>query len=454
MNRAAAILAALAFLTIAFFGVRATLIAHTFMGDFRAFYCAGELAREGTFDYSLDRIAPCESREVPGGYFAATPSLVVPAPLPGYAIAPFAASSLLDYAPATVVWWLVLLAATVLAAWVVALLGWARFDVALVAFAFPAAIVSMPLGELPPIALAGIALCALGMQRDAVWLRISGFVLAATQPQMAVALAIAMVSARPKTWREVAAVALILGVASVATIGLAQNVAYVRDFLPAHVASEILRVQQYTVSWVFAELGAPLGVAAWIGRVVYVIALACAAVVSRRVARAGEFAGAIAVAIAIALLGGPFVHLDHLLCALPAALWLASRKSVSGIVAAVLLALPVTSIFANPFLVFAVAIFTFWIASSYGISRRRSAYAALGAMAIAVALAVLSVRFGFAFRSAAHDSGNAWATYVATHNVVGGVLVWIVKAPLWIALIVLVAAAWRISSSTPAIRAS
>ena len=454
MNRAVAILAALAFLTIGYFGIRATVTARTLMGDFRAFYCAGELAREGSFDYSLERIAPCESRAVPDGFFSATPSLVVPAPLPGYAIAPFAALSFLDYPAATVVWWLALLAAAVLAAYVMALLGWARFDAALVAFAFPAAIVSMPLGELPPLALAGIALGALGMQRDVAWLRIAGFALVATQPQMAVAVAIAAIAARPKTWREVAAVVAVLGVASVVTIGFAQNVAYVRDFLPAHVASELLRVQQYTVSWIFAELGAPLGVAAWIGRVVYVIALAGAAVVSRRLAQTGEYAGAIAAAVAIALLGGPFVHVDHLLCAIPAALWLASRKSLGGVVAAVLLALPITSIFANPILVFAVAIFTFWIASSYGISRRRSAYAALGAMTVAVGLALLSVRFGFAFHSAAHDAGNAWATYVATHNVVGGVLVWIVKAPLWIALIVLVVAGSRVSSSNSAFRAS
>ncbi|MDQ2866628.1 MAG: hypothetical protein M3R51_10410 [Candidatus Eremiobacteraeota bacterium] len=425
--------------------MKASLPSHMLMGDFRAFYCAGELAREGRFDYSLDRIAPCESRPVPAPFFSATRKLAVPAPLPGYAIAPFAVLSLLPYAAAAVLWWIALFATAVSTAVALARLKWSAFGIALLALALPVGLVCMPLGELPPFALAGIAMCALGMRSDRPALRAAGFALLCSQPQLAVAAAIAMICAVPKSWREVAAVAVALAALSLVTIGVSQNVAYVRDFLPAHVASEVVRVQQYTLSWALAEIGVSFPIAIAAGRVAYGIALVLAGFFALRLSAADEKAAACAVGVVLALFGGPFVHQDHIACAVPAALWLASRKIRAGIVAVVLFALPVASIFANPVLVPLVAVCSFSISRAYRASMRVSGYSSLGAMAATVCLALLSVRLRFAFHSAAHGAG-VWASYVSTHNVVGGALIWIIKAPVWIALLLVSIGAFQLAT--------
>ncbi|MDP9111885.1 MAG: hypothetical protein M3M96_09665 [Candidatus Eremiobacteraeota bacterium] len=447
MNRAAAIAAALVFFIVALFGAHNALKNNAFMGDFRAFYCAGDLARRGHFDYSLERIAPCESSSAPRGFLSATPLLVVPAPLPGYVVAAFVPLSLLAYPLASACWWGLLFGIAVVAAVLLARLGWSTADAAIVALALPVGVVCMPPGELPPFALAGIVVAATGVQRDLRWLRFAGFAIAATQPQLALALALAMLVVSPKTWREIAAVTVGLALVSIGTIGFAENISYVWDFLPSHVAVEVHRVQQFTVSWAVAQLGASVTAATWTGRIVYVIALTSAAFAAKRLAIVGEGGAACAVAVVFALLGGPFVHQDHVVCAIPAALWLASKRGgVPGITACVLLALPVASIFANPILVLTVAAFTFWLASSYGVSLRRSAYAALGAMIFAVGLAELSVRMGLPFHAPANAAGDVWARYVATNDIAGGALIWIVKAPVWIALTMVVVAALRLTT--------
>ena len=410
-------------------------------GDFRAFYCAGELVRQHAFSYAESAIAPCESVSLPG-FYTASSATVVPAPLPGYLAALFVPFSLLPFPLACAAWTAFSVACVFAAFAVLARLGWARFDTAVVASAILLGTAVLVQGELSSVALLGIALVIYGCERDRAALRVAGLVLAFAEPQIALGVA-AVLAARRRTLFEVFAVVVGLFALSLVTIGWSANVAYLQDFLPAHVAAELARAQQYTLSWAFAQLGASPAVALWCGRVFFAAALAAAYWCGRR----GRPEIAVAGGAALALAFGPFVHLDHLICALPAAFVAAREIRIAGALALLLVALPVTAIFAQPLLLLAVPVVVFWVLVSFGISSRAATYGALAGVMTGAAFAVVSVRLGFNF-SAGRASGGAWATYIARHEVVTGLLIWIVKAPVWIGLasIAVVAAALAVRS--------
>jgi hypothetical protein len=403
-------------------------------GDFRAFYCSGELARVHAFSYAESAIAPCESLSQPG-FFTASRATIVPSPLPGYLVALFVPLSLLQFPVACVVWAIGQVVAAVAALWLLARSRWVRFDVAIAAAMVMLGVVILPVGEMTPTALLGIVLVMVGCERDSAAWRAAGLAVAFVEPQIALGVAAALCARRRGAF-EVLGVAAALLTLSVIVIGWSADVAYVRDFLPAHVAAELPRAQQYTLSWALRQLGASPSVALWVGRVVFLVALVAAFLSARFGPSATR---AVAAGAALALAFGPFVHLDHMICALPAA-FLVARASQTGAIALTLLALPLTTIFANPLLILFVPLVTYWLLSAYLKRPRVAVYGALASVLAALGFALVSAKLGFAFRTGAND-GGAWATYVAQHNVVGGALIWIVKTPLWAALLVVACAA-------------
>jgi hypothetical protein len=351
----------------------------------------------------------------------------VPAPLPGYLAALFVPFSMLSFPAACAVWTVVMLAATVLACLALAQLEWIAFDAALAASAVLVGTTILPSGELSPLAFAGVALVILGCARDRPILRIAGMLLASAEPQIALGVA-AVLAARRRTLCEAAVVAVALAVVCVLAIGRAESVAYVRDVLPTHVASELLRAQQYTIPWGLAQSGVAAATALLTGRIMYALALLAAFLCGAW----GRPAPAASAGAALTLAFGPFVHLDHLICALPAAA-LAARSYRAGSVALLALVLPVTAVFTQPLLVFAVPLIAYWVFRTYGYSVRVASYGALCFVAAAAAFAWTSERVGFAFRHTA-ASGGLWVQYVARHDVAAGALIWIVKVPVWVGL--------------------
>jgi len=419
--RIVAALALLAYVTIA--GVLSAHARGEFMGDFRAFYCAGELARAHAFTYDPAALTACESRPE-SGFFTATETSV-PAPLPGYAIAPFALLSFLPFPVASALWFTAVLACGIAGVWLLSKLGLVPFDLGIALASILLGAVNAPVGELPPLAFLGMALVMHGCKHDDRRARIVGLLLTFAEPQIALGVAVAL-AATATDWRryaEIAGTLALLGALTVATVGFDQTLAYAITVVPAHVASEVQRVQQYTLSWVLAQLNvAPAG-ALWIGRAAYLGSLFYTYGVARRPGT--DPARAVAAGGALALFFGPFVHLDHILCALPAALLVADALPVTGAIGLLLLAIPLTVVFGNPLLIVAVPIVTYWATAQ--------AYAALGATVAALGIAGISARIGFTFRSAAATSGT-WAQYIARHDIVSGLLIWIVKAPVWIGL--------------------
>jgi hypothetical protein len=417
--RAVAAAALLALVT--FFGVSNARANHELMGDFRAFYCAGELARAHAFNYDQPAIAPCESRPQPG-FFTAGASTSVPAPLPGYAIALFEPLALLPFPAAAVLWGCITLGCVLCACALVAALGWMRIDAAIVLAAILTGAVIVPPGELGGVAFLGLMLLAFGCERDLAPARIAGLLLLAFEPQIALC-SYAVLIWRSEYWRELFAAAVVLAAATLFAIGPQAAVAYVAGVLPAHVATELHRAQQYTIGWALVQMGAPSAIAVWTGRVCYLLAIASAALIGKR----SSGAVAVVAAAALALAFGPFVHLNHLICALPAAL---ATESSLGLFAALLIAFPPTVLFSQVLLVVVVPVAIYWILRAQDASARASAYAALMGVVIIAAIAAISERVGFSFVTS-HVRGNDWAAYVARHDVVNGALIWIVKAPVW-----------------------
>ena len=81
-----------------------------FLIDFRAFYCAGAALDAGADPYRAEPLRSCEVaawEAFPAGY----PEVAVPAPLPGYALTPFALLARLPYGVAAALWECALVAA-------------------------------------------------------------------------------------------------------------------------------------------------------------------------------------------------------------------------------------------------------------------------------------------------------------------------------------------------------
>ena len=430
-----------------------------FMGDFKAFYCAGRVRLEGQNPYDAAPIAACEQAPAPAPLFVIARGEVLPAPLPGYLVAAFVPFGALPFAFAVALWLVLLFAAF---AGAVALLR--RLQVGdpwtlLVAFSIALMGLCVPVGELPPIALFGIALAAFGAMRDRPGLLGCGVAIAMCEPQIGIAVAIAC-AALSRRFAIAAGVALGgLALLSFATLGIGGNVAYVRDVLPAHVLSELPSVLQYGLSWVLYGLGVPSGPAVTLGRLQWIVMLAVALFVARSPFGRRNPAFAVLAAPAIVVVGGPFLHLDHIALALPAALWLCARRERArawNLAAAICLALPLLFIFALTTLLAWIPIVAAWLGMAYtrrGIVALRAAAAALVVM-VAIALATLKTGLGSETLPqlqglSASLAQTPWSAYVRSHLVYTAWTIWLVKAPTWFGVLATAAALLGAAVATP-----
>ena len=388
----AAIAAALLFaLVIGILEVHDAVRARVLMGDFRAFYCAGQIAAEHGDPYAGDDLARCEHEAAPEHFFSPQPTLVVPAPLPGYLVAAFVPLGILPLPLAAIVFSLASLIATALGAWCLVRLRWTSTACVIVATALPVLALSFCFGQLPPFTFAGVALTAWAMGTGRPRWCALGVVLAMAAPQLGVPLALAAIVSDRRTWGTMIAAFAGLGALSLLVVGLAHNIEFMRDVLPAHIASEVPSMKQYSLSWALHQFGWSDAAARAGGQISYLVMVGLGAVVAWILARRGESAAACAMAPTLALIGGPFVHLAHMLAAIPAALWLAERTRPHAIGTAPLiaLALPIPILFSDPLHVLAIPVIAGWIAYAYVERQAIALRAAAGAICASALLAVL-----------------------------------------------------------------
>ncbi len=239
-----------------------------------------------------------------------------------------------------------LLLALACAACVFTLARFARiaWESALAVFALALAALSLPFGEVVPIALGCISLSGLFAWRErprAAALAAAG---AMIEPHLGLPVCLALAVWLPATRVTLACAFGALGVLSLLALGPAANLEYFTSVLPAHALSEATRDTQYSLTAVLAALGLPP-------------ARRCAAVRSgtprcswrddfrrdgsrKRTPNAAFLA---CIPPAFAVFGGTFIHVTQIAAALPAAVLLAgyATRTVRTLAVVALLALAV-----------------------------------------------------------------------------------------------------------------
>ncbi len=423
------------------------------MCNFKAFYCAAHVLATGGNPYKAAPLSACEAASSPA-FFEPRDGLIVPAPLPGYAIAAIVPFSALTFPVAAVVWSCLLAICAALAIVLFARLGLGNVWAIAVALSIAVMGDGLMSGELEPIALLGIALAAWSASRPHPSVRSlaamsCGLALAFAEPQIGIAAAIACAMLSRRGALVGAGVVAVLGLVSLVALGVHENVAYIRDVLPAQSSSELSAVAQFSLSWVLGRLGVTPGAALLAGHLQWIAMLGVTAWFARTMLARTNPEIAVLAGPAFVVVGGPYLHPDHIGLAIPAAMWIASRSlrpawlfAVPLVALAVPLIIPIfmESSVPLPMVVITAASVAAFVGGEYGGSERAALYSAAAvAAALFVSAALLNVVGDNATTIAAPALSQAipqasWAHFVASH-VVTTWPVWLVKAPTWLGIL-------------------
>ncbi|HEX3672361.1 MAG TPA: hypothetical protein VHT92_11720, partial [Candidatus Cybelea sp.] len=435
------------------------------MGDFRAFYCAARVTSEGANPYRVEPLRSCETSLGMTQFFKNNPGIVIPAPLPGYSLAALVPLALLPFAIAAAIW-----SALLAVACVVCVLTLARFanltrETALAILSIALVALSLPFGEVVPLALGCIALAGyfawLGHARAAALAGAGAMI----EPHLGLPVCIALAVWLPATRWTLAIAFVGLGALALVALGPAVNLEYFGSVLPAHALSEATRDTQYSLTAVLAALGVSPEAAVRGGTLWYAAMVVAGTIVAGRLAKQMKNAAFLAcVPPAFAVFGGTFIHVTQIAAALPAAALLVSysaqRYRVLAIVALLALAVPWYWVM-SPALIVAPLVPVAYLAWRYTREGRFALVAGVGAAALLLGLVEL---VGMTPHVAAHTLPPAidprlaeasWSRFTVkgSTNVLAG---WMLRLPTWIALSTLLvllarAAGARIAAAVPAI---
>jgi hypothetical protein len=430
-------------------GLQTSIVARTgfLMGDFRAFYCGARVASHGADPYHTEPLRSCEISLGKTAFFQQNPGVVIPAPLPGYVLAALVPLSLLPFAAAAALW-----AAILLLAWIACIATLMRFagvpwEVALAVFALSLGALSLPFGEVVPIALAFIGMCAYFAWRGSWYAAALCAAGTMVEPHLGLPVCVALAIWEPRTRVPLALSACALGAASLAFLGSAVNLEYLRSVLPAHALSEIARDTQYSLTAVLYSLGAAQSAALRAGAVCYLAMLALGALFGGLLARRTKN-GAFLVCVppAFAVLGGAFIHATQIAVALPAALLLIAcakkEDRTLALVALLILAVPWSWVVSPAFLIAPLFPIAYLAWQFWGGNARAILVAAFAAAALSTLLIALPrpTPHGGAHRVApvidARLAESSWSTFTQRSST-NGAAAWIVRAPTWAGLLLL-----------------
>jgi hypothetical protein len=460
--------AAVLLASLAALGLQTEVVTRTgfLMGDFRAFYCAARVTSTGANPYRVEPLRSCETSLGVTPFFKKNPGIAIPAPLPGYSLAVLVPLAMLPFPFAAALW--ALLLALGCAACVFALARFARlpWESALAVFALALTALSLPFGEVVPIALGCISLSGYFAWRErprAAALAAAG---AMIEPHLGLPVCIALAVWLPATRALLGCAFGALALLSLLALGPATNLEYFTSVLPAHALSEATRDTQYSLTAVLAALGLPLGAAVRGGTLWYAAMLAAGAFIAGRLALRTRNAAFLAcVPPAFAVFGGTFIHVTQIAAALPAAVLLAgyATRTVRTLAIVALLALAVPwDWVVSPALILAPLVPVAYLAWRYTSEMKLALVAGLCAATILLGLIELVV---VAPHAVAHSimpvidprlAEASWShfTQKGSTNVLAG---WMLRLPTWaglvllLALLVRVAGGVRLPARVPAI---
>ncbi len=312
--------------------------------DFTAFYCAGSVVRDHGDPYRAQPLGACEASVASEGIYDVR-GVVMPAPLPPYALAPFAALAGLRYERALMAWRLLLLVAitaTIAALRKVARLPWLAIAIALLMID---AIDDVSQGQPVPLVVAAIALAAWALSRGADrWAGVAACI-TMFEPHVGLPVCLSLYLYRPAARASLLCGSIVAAALSVIMLPASTSVEYVTRVLPQHAASEIPWFFQYSLTNALYSLGVSGEASLILGSLSYVAMLSIALIIApRAAARLDEPGLLVALPAALVIFGGTYIHLSQIALAIPAALLLAGRAPgvlarVAG-VACVLLTVP------------------------------------------------------------------------------------------------------------------
>lgn len=305
--------------------------------DFNAFYCAAKLLSGGDDPYRYAPLYACEAANLHPLVHGA----VVPAPLPPYAIAWFVPLTWLTFAQASFLWWLVLIASALVVAWaIVELTGLSLVLVA--ACTIPAILLeALNFGALAPVPIALLCAAAVAVERGRPALAAALLGLTCAEPHVALPSLIAAFLFLP-TLRAplLAALALLVALPTLLPHSFALTGEYFAHVIPAHAASEISNVRQYSLTTALYNAGVREGSALFVGSLQYA-AFAVVGIVAAWFLAPSLRPAVVLAPVAFAVAGGTFIHATQIAGALPLALLLAARqRSAVAWTAVALLAVP------------------------------------------------------------------------------------------------------------------
>jgi hypothetical protein len=315
-----------------------------FLRDFNAFYCAGSAVDAGADPYLAEPLGSCERLPQPPPLATGRAGLAVPAPLPPYTLLPFALLARLPYPVAAALWCIALLAAVAIAVAAMRRATGLPLIALIAAFALGDGYASISLGQLAPLAVAGLALATMFAQerRDAAAGWAAAF--AMLEPHVGLPACVALFVWKSGSRLPLALSAFVLTGASLWLVGPATALEYGRNVVPAHALSELANEKQFSLSYLAHRLGAGDELALRLGTLSYLAALALGCTIAAPLAQRLRSPGMIAaLPPALALVGGPFLHIAQMPAALPCALLLharvpALRRALAAIL--ILLAIP------------------------------------------------------------------------------------------------------------------
>lgn len=405
--------------------------------DFHAFYCAGQVAREGGNPYLAAPMRVCEHVREP----------VVPAPFPGYVIAVLEPLSRLPFTVASKVWTTLLVLAIGACGLLLTRLTAATAAFVASVLCLSLGVTSLGFGEFVPFFICAMCICALFARRG-YW---NAAAVAAgaslIEPHLGIPLCVALFVWQPRTRVVLAGIALLLAAVSLAALGWNQNVEYVTQVLPYHALSEIGSNRQFSLTVILHAMGVADRSALGVGTVSYAVMALAGVVLAQRAARHfGNDAFLVTVPAVAAMIGGSFLHVTQIVAAIPLVLLLlqAAPKYRNVLVAAaVCLAIPWLWIY-QPLLIVLAAIFAFYIAWE-GTRENAAAASACAAIVVAVLIALNAWSGGHGPSSAAMPAPrtaipaqyaeSSWAAANLGYWSSGNAISWAYRAPTWCGLL-------------------
>ncbi|MFZ1126308.1 MAG: glycosyltransferase 87 family protein [Candidatus Baltobacteraceae bacterium] len=290
--------------------------------DFRAFYCGGSAVAAGRDPYRTQPLFGCELAAlavtgVPPGY-----RTVVPAPLPPYALALFAVFARLPFSAASLTWAAIGILAIAATAVMLARSTGVPLVLTSAALVPSEVCVSLSLGQVVPLALCALCAAAWAIREKRKHVAAAAALACATiEPHVALPALVAAACFTRSMRRPLAVACALLAAVSLAVVGPATCLEYVSRVLPLHARSEIVNYRfQYSLTsllWaggVRKETAAALGAASYLFMTVAGVALAGS--LSRRFS---DERFLVLFPPALGLIGGPFLHSQQMVAALPAA---------------------------------------------------------------------------------------------------------------------------------------